>query len=405
MSDSSAPVQPAASEPAGPQTAPSEAPAEWKPEPRTWTWKDLFTAPMLAFKPKCMLVSAVTVIALLLWWMALLAPIGSRGSIEEQLRYASDTQAWHHLVVWIWTAVSLVIFGLGATLVATFLKADLLDDEFLSFGEAIAQYKSRLLAAVLVPLVLLVLVTGFWGLLWGGQLVCGIPYAGAAVYVLAYPVAFAFALLAVLVTVACALGLFLFPGIVAVRRHGWFDNVVDTVEAVGTKPHLLVAAVALTTALTWVAWNAGSAAMGGLNGLASQYLPYGKDNHLVQTENAAAVYRTQVTDWFQGRSRAYDFNAIVREDEVRLTYSTWAKITGWGVAGWQLLIVGLLVGYCLNLVLSGGLLTYLWVREDDYWDDEDLQDLDKLAKELEEEAKAEEAKAAANQSKTQATTG
>ena len=33
------------------------------------------------------------------------------------------------------------------------------------------------------------------------------------------------------------------------------------------------------------------------------------------------------------------------------------------------------------------MLTYLYVREDDYWDDEDLEDLDKLAKELEEEAK------------------
>lgn len=403
MSDSTAPA-PAAGEPAGPQTTPSEAPAEWKPEPRTWTWKDLFTAPMLAFKPKCMLVSAATAIALLLWWMLLLAPIGSKGSIEEQLRFAADTQFWHHLVVWLWTAVSLAVFGLGATLVATFLKADLLDDEFLSFGEAIAQYKPRLLAAILVPIVLLVLVTGFWGLLWGGQLFCGIPYVGAALYVFAYPLAFAFALLAVLVTAACVLGLFLFPGIVAVRRHGWFDNVVDTVEAVGTKPHLLVAAIALTALLTTVAWQVGGAAMGGLYGLADRYLPYSsQENHLVQTEKAAEVYRTKVTDWFLGVNRSYDFNAIVREDRIRMEYGTWPKITGWGVAGWQLLITALLLGYCVNLVLSGGLLTYLWVREDDYWDDEDLQDLDKLAKELEEEAKAEEAKAAADQNKTQAT--
>ena len=38
-----------------------ELPDEWKPEPREWTWKDVFTAPMLAFKPKCMFISLITV--------------------------------------------------------------------------------------------------------------------------------------------------------------------------------------------------------------------------------------------------------------------------------------------------------------------------------------------------------
>jgi hypothetical protein len=54
---------------------------------------------------------------------------------------------------------------------------------------------------------------------------------------------------------------------------------------------------------------------------------------------------------------------------------------------WQSVIEALLIGYVLNLFISGGMLTYLIVREDDYWDDENLEDLDKLAKELEEEAK------------------
>ncbi len=71
----------------------------------------------------------------------------------------------------------------------------------------------------------------------------------------------------------------------------------------------------------------------------------------------------------------------------------------WGsglVAGfWQTLIGALVLGYCLNLFIGGGMLTYLVVREDDYWDDEDLEDLDKLAKELEDEAKREEAGKAA----------
>jgi hypothetical protein len=54
---------------------------------------------------------------------------------------------------------------------------------------------------------------------------------------------------------------------------------------------------------------------------------------------------------------------------------------------WQVLIQALILGYLANLFIAGGMLTYLVVREDDYWDDEDLEDLDKLAKELEEEAK------------------
>lgn len=394
MTDRSAPSQP---DPAASLTAPSEAPPEWKPEPRQWTWKDLFTAPMLAFKPKAMLVSAVTLIALLLWWTALLAPIAERGSLAMQLRTGSDTQIWYYLVLWIWTAVTLAVGGLGASLVAVFLKADLLDDEFLSFREALAQFRSRLLPAAAVPVFLLVLATGFWLALWLGQLFCSIPYLGPAAYILAYPFAFSFAILAVLVSIAAVLGLFLFPGIVAVRCHGWFDNVVDTVEAVGTKPHLLAASIALTAVLVAVGWNIGTGAIDGLNGLATRNLPFGRDNQLQQAETAAASYREGVVAWLGGpRSTDYDgvLERIRRDDQVR-SMGSWAKATGWALAGWQLLFTALLAGYCVNLVLAGGLLTYLWVREDDYWDDEDLQDLDQLAKELEEEAKREEQPATA----------
>jgi hypothetical protein len=384
-------------------TTPSEPPPAWKPEPRQWSWKDLFTAPMLAFKPKCMLVSAATIIALGLWWLLFLMPLSERSnSIADNLATSMDTRAWYYIVLWFWTAVSAAIFGLGASLVGVFLKADLLDDEFLSFGEAIAQFKTRLLPAVAVPLFLLVLVTGVWGAIWFGQLVCSVPYAGPAFYVLTYPLAFAFALFAVLLAAAAVLSLFIFPGIIAVRRHGWFDNVVDTIEAVGTKPHLLVASLALTAALVWVAWSAGTAAMGGMNQLSASLpgTPVGgiKDrfhNQLAATENAAEVYRTRWLAWFTNDRRATStFDFIIREDQVRLDNSAGAgfvRATGYGVAFWQTVITALIAGYCLNLALAGGLLTYLWVREDDYWDEEDLQDLDQLAKELEEEAKAEEA--------------
>jgi hypothetical protein len=63
------------------------------------------------------------------------------------------------------------------------------------------------------------------------------------------------------------------------------------------------------------------------------------------------------------------------------------------VAVQKTVVEALIIGFALNLFLAGGLLTYLWVREDDYWDEEDLQDLDQLAKELEEEARRAEAPA------------
>ena len=417
-------TDPAAPQPTAPVlTTPSEAPPAWQPEPRQWTWKDLFTAPMLAFKPKCMLVSAATIIALGFWWLLFLAPLGEHSnSIAINLRTSFEVQTWYQLALWFWVAVSVVIFGLGASLVGVFLKADLLDDEFLSFAEAFAQFRTRLLPAVAVPLFLLVLVTGVWGVLWLGQLFCSIPYVGPGIYALAYPLAFFFTIFAVLFSIAALLALFIFPGIVAVRRHGWFDNVVDTIEAVGTKPHLLVASLALTWALTWIAWSVGTAGIGQLNDLSrtlpGSAVPAGErfHNQLAATESAADVYRTRWMEWFahdvtvlvsgQTRRTTSTFDYMISENSLlRLndgSGATWAKATGYVVAGWQTLFIALVAGYCLNLALAGGLLTYLWVRENDYWDEEDLQDLDQLAKELEEEAKREE-EAEAERAKTGAT--
>ena len=45
--------------------------------------------------------------------------------------------------------------------------------------------------------------------------------------------------------IAVVLSSFVFPSIIAIRKHGWFDNVVDTFEAVGTKPHILVGSLLL----------------------------------------------------------------------------------------------------------------------------------------------------------------
>ena len=390
-------------------TAPSDPPPAWKPEPRQWSWKDLFTAPMLAFKPKCMLVSAVTLVLVGLWVLAFTDWRVYKGdSLQTILRHSFDSAAWLYVVGWLWFAVGMVIFSLGATLVSVFLKADLLDDEFLSFKEAWVQFVPRILPAVLVPLFLLVLITGIWGAIWLGSLVCSIPYAGSLLYALFWPLAFGAAVLGVLIAIAVLLSGFLFPGIIAVRRHGWFDNVVDTIEAVGTKPHLLVGSLLLTYVLLRVAFGVGIGAVDRLSDIAGSLPNFNNGNQVEQTDKVASTRRIE---WLHPldilvlpvldpdhRGGINSIEHLVGKDEVN-SYSGFIK---WGpgliVALWQTLIVALLVGYCMNLALSGGMLTYLWVREDDYWDDEDLQDLDQLAKELEEEAKREDARG-----KTQAT--
>ncbi len=402
--------QPTPNATVAPQTVPSEPPPAWKPEPRQWSWKDLFTAPMLAFKPKCMLVSAVTLVLVGLWIMAFTEPLGlGSRSLQAQLKYGYETQTWLYLVSWLWLVVGLEIFSLGATLVSVFLKADLLDDEFLSFKEAWVQFVPRIVPALLVPLFLVVLVTGVWGAIWLGSLVCSIPYAGSTVYALLWPLAFGAAVLGVLIAIAVILSAFLFPGIVAVRRHGWFDNVVDTIEAVGTKPHLLVGSIVLTYVMVCVVFFVGMGAVNGLSNVAGSLPSFTAGNQVEQLDKMANNRRVE---WLRplnatGVPALLDFNRqggyntiqhLVERDEVN-SYTGFMK---WGpgliAALWQTLIVALIIGYCLNLALAGGMLTYLWVREDDYWDDEDLQDLDQLAKELEEEAKREDGRG-----KTQAT--
>lgn len=424
MTDAELPTQPAAQPTtAATQTVPSEPPPAWKPEPRQWSWKDLFTAPMLAFKPKCMIISAVTLIVMGLWWMAFTEQLPRTDrSLWGWLKYGFESPIWLYAVTWAWTAVALTIFSLGATMVATFLKADLLDDEFLSFKEAWHQFTPRFVPALLVPLFLMVLVTGVWALIYLGALVCSIPYIGSGIYALLWPLAFAAAVLGVLVGIACFLSLFLFPGIIAVRRHGWFDNVVDTIEAVGTKPHLLVLSLVLSIVMMWVSFGIGMGAVDGLTSISrnlpgfkastsveviNEYATTRRDsvNQIEQTEHLALARRNQ---WLQpydqlafpvltnGNPFVSNMRSLSVFDSTKDLEARYGSYIAWGpgmiAAGWQTLIIGLLVGYCLNLALAGGLLTYLWVREDDYWDDEDLQDLDQLAKELEEEAKREDAR-------------
>jgi hypothetical protein len=383
------PTPPTAGKPADP-TAPA-APEEWKPEPRQWTWKDLFTAPMLAFKPKCMLASAVTVIAISLW-MQLLAGFGVENDMLESA------------LSWVWAAVGLVIFSLGATLVSVFMKADLLDDEFLSFREALSQYKSRVVPAVLVPLFLVGLLAAFNLLIALTHLIAGIPIVGATGYAVLYPLVYVLGLFVFLLTIAVFLSVFVFPSIVAIRKHGWFDNVVDTFEAVGTKPHILVASLLLIGIMIAVCFSIGN---GGMVKLKTSAETMGWDG-LNKTEQTASKWNesffskvlpfttivpfANTLNWdAPGQSGANPFAATATPAETEGGY--YRLFTG-PIAGlWQILISSFILGYCMNLFVGGGMLTYLVVREDDYWDDEDLEDLDQLAKELEEEAKQEQAKA------------
>ena len=370
-------------------------PAEWKPEPRTWTWKDLFTAPMLAFKPKCMAVSALTLllIGVIAWGFQAISTSCNLGS-------------WTYPVYAGFLLLALTVFGLGGPLVAVFMKADLLDDEFLSFGEALALYRGRLLPAVMVPLFLAALVVVVHGLaVWFPVFIASIPYAGGLLYGLLYPLGFAAAVFAVLLAIAVVLSLFVFPAIVAIRRHGWFDNVVDTIEAVGTRPHILVASVVLTFILVLVTRSVADVARDYLRSTSASVPAWGEANAAsdpqrvearatqisdraltwIDPVNAKAVFLRPLNPWNMQRD-PYAVSQALATDNV--AFYNW----GSGLIGgfWQTVVGALVLGYCLNLFIGGGMLTYLLVREDDYWDDEDLEDLDKLAKELEEEAKRED---------------
>lgn len=388
------------------QDIPAVQPAEeWKPEPRQWAWRDLFTAPMLAFKPKCMLVSALTLLALGAWMWAF-----NNFIFQENPGFVASIPG--RMMEWLWYLVALVIFSLGAGLVAVFMKADLLDDEFLSFGEAIAQYQPRILSAVLVPVFLCCLLAATYLLMvWVPVFVLGIPWGiGSTIYALLYPLGFLASLFVVLLGIAVWLSVFVFPAIIAIRRHGWFDNVVDTVEAVGTKPHLLVGSLLLTCLMMFIAHAIGFA---GMDQLKTQYRsqPGFKISEGVTWNEGTRMAEAGANDMVNPVANGFHDHILRRFDQLHLR-DTLREIAlfpprpsylvlergGWdfSIAGtilgcWQVLIAALILGYLMNLFVAGGMLSYLVVREDDYWDDEDLEDLDKLAKELEEEAKREQA--------------
>jgi hypothetical protein len=385
-----APVEAKADKPKPDQVvAAGDKPVEdWKPEPRQWTWKDLFTAPMLAFKPKCMLIAAVTLTAITAWmWL-----------FDTKIVDSSHGLILQSVLQWLQYTVALVLFSLGGTLVAVFLKADLLDDEFLSFGEAMAQYRTRIMPAVMVPLFLMGLLAGVHlALVYLPVLFCSIPYFGPFVYSLMHPLLFLFSLFVVLLGIAIWLSVFVFPAIIAIRKHGWFDNVVDTIEAVGTKPHVLFGSLLLSLVMMFIALRIG---MGGIEQLKGQvkYLPDSAKDAIRDTEaRANEFYAGDMLKLLDrhvlrlaplGDVQITGANSALYNKGENQFYQYW---TGPVTGLWQVLIQALIVGYVANLFIAGGMLTYLVVREDDYWDDEDLEDLDKLAKELEEEAKRDQA--------------
>jgi hypothetical protein len=374
--------------PNGPDGATIEKPLdEWKPEPRQWSWKDLFTAPMLSFKPKCMLISALTLVLITGWmWLS-----------DDVILANVSGMVLPKILEWVQWTVAVVLFSLGASLVAVFMKADLLDDEFLSLSEALVQYKSRILPAVLVPIFLMVMAAGaYLALVYLPVLASSIPFVGPAMYALLYPLLFLFSVFVFLLTIAVWLSIFVFPAIIAIRKHSWFDNVVDTIEAVGTKPHVLFGSLLLTSVMIAVFALIG---LGGIEQLKQQsrYLPESFRANIKPTEGRASEVYAQ--DMINKVDRyvlsKIPFASLSNINPHRTTYyppnQTEAGfqhyVTGPIAGVWQIIIQALIFGYLINLFVSGGMLTYLVVREDDYWDDEDLEDLDKLAKELEEEAK------------------
>ena len=356
---------------------------DWKPEPRQWTWKDLFTAPMLAFKPKCMLISALTLVAITAWmWLC-----------DTKIIDQSNNPMLTSVLMWVQYTVALVLFSLGGSLVAVFLKADLLDDEFLSFNEALGQYKTRIVPAVMVPLFMMGMLAGIYlVLVYLPVLASSIPYVGPAFYALLYPLVYLFSLFVVLFGIAVWLSVFVFPAIIAIRKHGWFDNVVDTIEAVGTKPHVLFGSLLLSLLMMTIA---AYIAMSGMDQLKHQakYLPDSMRSGFNDTEGRASDFAANDMKYLVNKHLLRHQSVLPELPGENSGIYNSGKISfyqyGTGpVAGvWQALILALILGYIANLFVAGGMLTYLVVREDDYWDDEDLEDLDKLAKELEDEAK------------------
>lgn len=390
----------------------NEMPEEWKPEPREWTWKDLFTAPMLAFKPKCMVISVVTLAVIMAFAYLWYGLIG-RFSIEDGVPLINQTVVGS-VFSWVGIAILAAMFGFGATLVSVFFKADLLDDEFLSLGEAIGQFKTRLTAAIMVPLFLVAIVAGFNLFMYVAQLVGSIPIAGGIIYSLLFPLGVILALFTILLTIGALLSIFVGPAVVAIRRHGWFDNVIDTFEAVGTKPHVLVANLALSLVMVIICYSIGHYSMHALAVMStSSSLP---GHEISKVEARASAIADHSMRWFD-ITAVVDYSIPGYSERVTESSMSAASLTSeeaepvqpgfvhlW-ISGlltgfWKTLFAALIAGYALNVLLAGGMLTYLAVREDDYWDDEDLEDLDQLAKELEEEAKREEeaAKAAAAES-------
>ena len=373
---------------------PDQAPAigdqpmeDWKPEPRQWTWKDLFTAPMLAFKPKCMLISALTLTAITAWmWLC-----------DTKIIDQSNSLILTSILTWVQYTVALILFSLGGSFVAVFLKADLLDDEFLSFSEALSQYKTRIVPAVMVPLFMMGMLAGIsLALVYLPVLASSIPFVGPACYALLYPLVYLFSLFVVLFGIAVWLSVFVFPAIIAILKHGWFDNVVDTIEAVGTKPHVLFGSLLLSLLMMTVAGYIGTS---GIDQLKSQakYLPDSMRSGFNDTEGRASDFAARDMKYLVNSHLVRHLPNVIGDRMLLSGESSGVYNSGknsfyqYGtgpVAGvWQGLILALILGYIANLFVAGGMLTYLVVREDDYWDDEDLEDLDKLAKELEEEAK------------------
>ena len=224
----------------------------WQPEPQQWHWNDLFSAPMMALKLKAAIVSFFTVVALLLtYW-------GYREVEKVVVGIIKDTVVeghpiWYWLLLkafmfWVGAAALLIVFSLGTTFVSIFLKADIVNNELITFGTACRRYFKRFRGAFMVPLMLVMLVGLFHLFVYSLLLLCsGIPYVGSLLYAIFYPLGWIFCVLAILALVGLMVSGFLFPAILAIRKpQPTSDTFMDIVEAAAGKPYVLVASLFVT---------------------------------------------------------------------------------------------------------------------------------------------------------------
>jgi hypothetical protein len=374
----------------------------WQPEPRQWTWSDLFHAPILALKLTPMALSFFTILAML----AALYYLRKFGISADD----NFGDAFSARLLWsLKAAFTMGIFTFGGTFVAIFIKADIVNNEVITFNEACHRFAKRWVSAIKVPLMLLIGLLAIICFTWSILLVCSLPYVGSLIISVLYPVGFILLLLIKLMFIGVVLSLFLLPAILSIRKpQGVSDTVMDLVEVVGGRPQVVIASLLVTWLMMVVFYLIPMQALRSVE----SFVPLLPGNEVAQVEDRSNFIRdTGLRDRAHGgeevvaggRGQDYGIPDIDPMPELTARVSQWLPLpgalqsaldsiwqkpdvgkayaktkyhdyTGTIIGAWKLIIASFVFGYLLNIFIAAGMLTYLNVREDDYGDDDDREE-------------------------------